>query len=176
MKQEYPRSSTKMNEDKPDESRREFVWAGVGAVAGIAATQFYETAARLDERLPSTIRGLYRTDILPYLEQIKTCENRITGIQSELSNMVLLETDYNTELKKAYENLDVAITGAESVVDKYKPILGSDALLVEDTMLGLLKKHKTERSQHQEQINQLNSQIDTLEDRIEGFGRKTRKC
>jgi len=165
-----------MDGDKPDKSRRGFIWAGVGTVVGIAASQLYEMTARLDERLPSVIRERYRVDILPYLDQIKACENRVNEIQSklskfqnDLSNTGLLETEYNTELKKAYEDLDDSITGTENVVNKYKPILGSDALLVEDTTLDLLKKHRIERSQHQEQISQLNSQITTLNDRIEGL-------
>jgi len=168
-----------MDEKKPDEGRRGFIWASVGAVVGIAANQLYEVAAKLDEKLPSIIRERYRVDILPYLDQIKACENRVNEIQSklskfqnDLSNTGLLETEYNTELKKAYEDLDDSITGAEEVVNKYKPILGSDALLVEDTMLDLLKKYKKERSQHQEQISQLNSQITTLNDRIEGSEEK----
>jgi len=108
----------------------------------------------------------------PYLDRIKACEDKITEIQSKLSNISLLETEYNTELQKAYEDLDASITGAENVISKYKPIIGSDALLVEDTMIDLLKKHRKERSQHQEQISQLNSQITTLEDKIEGLEKR----
>jgi len=34
----------------------------------------------------------------------------------------------------------VAIDGVKGVINKYRPILGSEALVVEDTMLDLLKK------------------------------------
>lgn len=165
-----------MDGDKPGKSRRGFIWAGLGTAVGIAASQLYEMAARLDERFPSVIRERYRADMLPYLDQIKACEDRITEIQSELSNMGSLETEYGTELKKAYEDLDATIAGAESVVNKYKPILGSDALLVEDAILGLLKKYKFERIQYQQnisgkqqQINQLNSQINSFQQQIDGL-------
>ena len=110
--------------------------------------------------------GEYRSveaEIRRLNDQLDGLTLRLNRIQSELSNISLLETDYNTELKKAYEDLDVAIDGVKGVINKYRPILGSEALVVEDTMLDLLKKYKTERSQHQERINQLNSQITSLQ-------------
>lgn len=156
-----------MDGGKPDKSRRGFIWAGVGTVVGIAASQLYEMAATLDERLPSAIRGRYHADMLPYLDQLKACENRFTEIQNKLSDLEQLETEYNTELQKAYVDLGVAIDGVERVIKKYKPALGSEALLVEETMLDLLKKLRIDCSHYQEQLSQLSSQITSLEDRIE---------